>query len=367
MDTPRRTQLYFFLVLTCAIWIAGIASAAAQTNPIQIENAKPGSTDWLLTRVVRHDDEIYELGWHRRKGIEAYTSRTSIKAGERLDVHVSTYPVNQYSVSIYRMGYYGGAGARLMRSLGPLQGTTEPDPKDGDRNLVECKWKVGFSLDIPQDWVSGVYLGKLSTLPAAAGQYLDLEMKSDAYFVFIVRDDRRADLLFQASDMTWLSYNRWPQWRSLYDLGTAPWGASNAKVGYDVGFDRPYRALLERLPRGLPSSDQRLGRIPDDRVPAGLLAGEGGLRRHLHLERRHPRRRARTAARQRSSCRSATTSTGRSRCSTTSSKARDAGVNLAFLSGNAISGVVELRTEHRWPSESCDASSRDADSKASRT
>ena len=53
-------------------------------------------------------------------------------------MHVSTYPVNKYSVSIYRMGYYGGAGARLMRSIGPLQGTTEPDPKDGERNLVEC-------------------------------------------------------------------------------------------------------------------------------------------------------------------------------------------------------------------------------------
>ena len=140
--------------------------AAAQTNPIQIENAKAGATDWLLTKVARHDDEIYELGWHRRKGIEAYASHTSVKAGETLDVHVSTYPVNKYSVSIYRMGYYGGAGARLMRSLGPLQGTAEPTPKDGARNLLECNWKVGFSLEIPADWLSGVYLGKLATLPA---------------------------------------------------------------------------------------------------------------------------------------------------------------------------------------------------------
>ena len=165
-------------------------------------------------------------------------------------MHVSTYPVNKYSVSIYRMGYYGGAGARLMRSLGPLQGTTEPTPKDGERSLIECSWKVGFSLEIPADWLSGVYLGKLSTLPALAGQYLDLEMKSEAYFIFIVRDDRRADLLFQASDMTWLSYNRWPQWRSMYDLGSAPWGASNAKVGYDVGFDRPYALYWNGFPAG---------------------------------------------------------------------------------------------------------------------
>ena len=71
--------------------------------------------------------------------------------------------MNKYSVSIYRMGYYGGAGARLMRSLGPLQGTAEPTPPDGNRNLLECKWKVGFSLDIPADWLSGVCIGKLST------------------------------------------------------------------------------------------------------------------------------------------------------------------------------------------------------------
>src|SRR5574339_906220 len=101
MEAPTTRLRCLFVVLTAAMWIAVGASATAQTNPIQIENAKPGSTDWLLTRVARHDDEIYELGWHRRKGSEAYTSHTSIKAGQRLDVHVSTYPVNQYSVNIY--------------------------------------------------------------------------------------------------------------------------------------------------------------------------------------------------------------------------------------------------------------------------
>ena len=177
---------------------------------------------------------------------------------------------------------------------------------------------MGFSLEIPADWLSGVYIGKLSTLPAPGGQYLDLEMSSEAYFIFVVRDDRKADLLFQASDMTWLSYNRWPQWRSMYDLGTAPWGASNGKVGYDVGFDRPYALFWNGFPAGLPPADQRVRRVSDDRVSAGLLAGEGRLRRHLHLQRRHPRGREGAASRRKRSCRSATTSTGPSRCSTTS-------------------------------------------------
>ena len=267
---------------------------------------------------MRHDDEIYELGWHRRKGIEAYASHTSIRAGERLDVHVSTYPVNTYSVRIYRMGYYGGAGARLMRSLGPLQGTTEPDPKDGDRSLVECRWKVGFSLEIPGDWLSGVYLGKLSTLPAPGGQYLDLEMTSEAYFIFIVRDDRRADLLFQASDMTWLSYNRWPQWRSLYDLGTAPWGASNSKVGYDVGFDRPYALFWNGYPAGFHPLTNGSGEFLMTEFPLAFwLEKEGYDVTYISNVDTHTRRREGCCA-PRCSCRWATTSTGPSRCSTTS-------------------------------------------------
>ena len=61
MEAVHTTRARWFVVLAAAMWTAGSASAAAQTNPIQIENAKAGSTDWLLTRVVRHDDEIYEL------------------------------------------------------------------------------------------------------------------------------------------------------------------------------------------------------------------------------------------------------------------------------------------------------------------
>ena len=265
------------VLLTAAMWVGVAVTAAAQSNPIQIENAKPGTTDWLLTKVARHDDELYELGWHRRRGIEAYASHTSVTSGDTLDVHISTYPASRYSVSIYRMGYYGGAGGRLMRTVGPLQGTTEATPGDGNRKLIECSWKVGFSLEIPHDWLSGVYLGKLSTIPDPAGQYLDLEVASEAYVIFVVRDNRKADLLFQTSDMTWLAYNRWPQWRSMYDLGEAPWGASDSKVGYDVGFDRPYALYWNGYPAGFSSADQRVRRVPDDGVPAGVLARERRL------------------------------------------------------------------------------------------
>ena len=329
------------VVLATAFWIGIAVSAAAQSNPIQIENAMPGSTDWLLTRVVRHDDELYELGWHRRKGIEAYASRTSVTAGDALEVHVSTYPASQYTVSIYRMGYYGGAGARLIRTIGPLQGTVEATPSDGTRHVVECNWKVGFSIEIPKDWLSGVYLGKLSTVPSAAGQYLDLEMVSESYVIFVVRDTRKADLLFQTSDMTWLAYNRWPQWRSMYDLGDEPWGASDRKVGYDVGFDRPYALYWNGYPAGFHPLTNGSGEFLMTEFPLAFwLEKEGYDVTYISNVDTHADGNGLLRAK-------VFLSVGHDEYWTEKmfenvTRARDAGVSLAFLSGNAISGVVEL-------------------------
>jgi hypothetical protein len=335
----RIAERFLWPVAMAAVLLP--AQAAAQGNVVQIENQKPGATDWLLTKVKRHDDEIYELGWRRRKGIEAYASHTSIRAGETLNVHVSTDPVNKYEVKIYRMGYYGGSGARLMWTKGPLQGTVEPTPEDGARNLVECKWKVGFSLEIPSDWLSGVYLGKLTTLPAANGQFLDLEMSNESYFIFIVRDSRRSDLLFQCSDMTWLSYNRWPQWRSLYDLGTAPWGASNRKVGYDVSFDKPYALFWNGFPAGFHPLTNGSGEFLMTEFPLAFwLEKEGYDVTYISNVDTHVDGEGLRRAK-------AFLSVGHDEYWTTQmfenvTKARNAGVSLAFLSGNSISGVVEL-------------------------
>jgi hypothetical protein len=91
-----------------------------------------------------------------------------------------------------------------MRSTGTLPGKTQPTPSDGNKMLIECKWEPSYELKIPQDWPSGVYLGKLQVATP----------KAEAYVIFIVRDERKADLLFQCSDITWQSYNRWPAWRS---------------------------------------------------------------------------------------------------------------------------------------------------------
>jgi hypothetical protein len=57
--------------------------------------------------------------------------------------------------------------------------------------------------------------------PYAGGQEGDWH-GLQSYVVFIVRDDRPCDFLFQCSDTTWAAYNRWPDLWSLYDDGTPP-------------------------------------------------------------------------------------------------------------------------------------------------
>jgi hypothetical protein len=203
-------------------------------NQIVEENKREGTTDWLLfdyNQVVPGRDDV----WRRKKGIEGYCSHATIRAGETLTVYVSTEPARSFKIDFFRMGYYGGKGGRLMHSTSMLEGETQPTPDDGPKRLIECRWKPSYELKIPADWLSGVYLGKLQVE----------EPRAEAYVIFIVRDDRKADLLFQCSDITWQSYNRWPAFRSLYDYDDNRW---HTAPGNDVGFDRPYAISFNWLP-----------------------------------------------------------------------------------------------------------------------
>jgi hypothetical protein len=196
----------------------------ASKNVIQSENLKAGSRDWQLTR-VRVDESRYRSPW-----IEGYCSRQSVRVGESIDIKVSTQPARPFRLEIFRTGYYGGTGARLMSSIGPIQGKTQPTPMLGEKNLNECRWETSHRLTIPEDWISGVYLGRLTTIPES-----DKEPYWQSYIIFVVTDDRPCDILFQCSDNTWQAYNQWP---SKYSVYTHPKG--NQGPWADVSFDRPY-------------------------------------------------------------------------------------------------------------------------------
>jgi hypothetical protein len=125
------------------------------------------------------------------------------------------------------MGFYGGLGGRKVHEAGPFRGQIQPDPPVGERRVRDCAWEASYELKIPDDWLSGVYLGKLTS----AGEGIQ------SYVVFMVRDERKADFLFQCSDHTWQAYNRWPDHFALYDDGANAWYWGG---GVAVSFNRPY-------------------------------------------------------------------------------------------------------------------------------
>ncbi len=294
-----------------------------RTGLIAEENLKPGSTDWQLTRV-----RLDKTGGFRSPWIEGYCSRQSVAAGETIDIMVSTDPPRPFKIEIFRTGYYQGRGARLMATLGPFDGKKQVVPTPGEKNLHECRWQASTSLKIPADWVSGVYLGRLSLLAddPAAGYWQN-------YVVFIVRDDRPADILLQCSDNTWQAYNRWPDNYSVY---THPKGTEGPWA--DVSFDRPYSkyAQIYENPQSLGSGEwlcfefpmaywlEQQGYDVSYCSNSDMLTPERGLKCKAFLSVGHDEY---WDIRQYESV----------------VKMRDAGVNLLFFSGNSVCWVTPYR------------------------
>src|SRR5437868_6473091 len=70
---------------------------------VRSENQRLGTREWLLTKTRIEPATKYRSPW-----IEGYCSRTSVRAGESLSLFVSTNPVSDFTIDIYRMGFYGG-------------------------------------------------------------------------------------------------------------------------------------------------------------------------------------------------------------------------------------------------------------------
>jgi hypothetical protein len=218
------------LGLLGGIGVAGatIGSLAA-TDPVsqtadrvRRENEREGTLDWMLSNTRVDPATRWRCPW-----IEGYASRTSYRAGERVDLFLSANPASKVEIEVFRMGYYGGKGGRRVLQLDPVTVRPQQDPPVGPKRLRNCDWERAASFKIPEDWLSGVYLVKLT----------ERNERLQSYAVFILRDDRKADFIFQCSDTTWQAYNRWPKQFSLYDDGRNEWywGANVL-----VSFNRPY-------------------------------------------------------------------------------------------------------------------------------
>lgn len=219
MPTVNRRQALAAL----AAGTLPLSAAATAPNLIRDENQNPGTSDWQLT-YAKFDAKVK----YRSSLIEGYCNKTSVAAGETISFHVSVQPATPFRIEIYRLGYFQGLGGRHVTTLGPFDGQPQPTPPVAAMRLRECIWKTCAEIAIPNDWPSGVYVGKLV---AEKHRY-------QSYVTFIVRDDRKADFLFQCSTNTWQAYNKWPENHSLYDNDHP--SKKPLVSGVQVSFNRPY-------------------------------------------------------------------------------------------------------------------------------
>ena len=261
--TTRRRSVAFALVAIFSALLlagpsarflpAGVPAAAAASNPIVTENQNAGTDAWQIPEPTACAGGLAipdcatsppTTRTAERREIEGYASATSVPLGGRILFMVSTSTARPYYMQFFRLGWYGGAGGRLLTppgtagpTVGPLSGVVQPTPTPGagPDYLIEASWPVAYTLDIPTSWTSGYYVVKL--------------IRNDGferYIPFLVRNDAStAPLLMQASVTTWQAYNWWGG-KNLY--GTFNFNTGSSGYGSDiagpaagvVSFDRPY-------------------------------------------------------------------------------------------------------------------------------
>jgi hypothetical protein len=203
-------------------------------NPIELENQHLGTDSWRITE--RSSDQVHHQ-------VEGYSSATSVNIGGSITLFVSVSPAQSFSISIYRVGYYQGLGARLVQTIPGMAGIRQQScPMDLRTGMIACRWKPSYHLAVPTDWTTGVYLAKLEN-----------SQHYQSYVTFTVRQDQRhSDVLYQQSVTTYQAYNNYPDdsatssarpatGKSLYEGGS-----SSVRTGLgttravQVSFDRPY-------------------------------------------------------------------------------------------------------------------------------
>src|SRR3954470_17997058 len=90
-----------WLVLSPVVGVAVLARpAAAQSNPIVVENQQPGTSSWQIPWGSEGSDAIGQ--------IKGYASAASVNKGEPITFHVTVNPAQTFTIDVYRLGWYQG-------------------------------------------------------------------------------------------------------------------------------------------------------------------------------------------------------------------------------------------------------------------
>ena len=192
------------LSLLCALVLGLLAPVAApaaectwQAGWVKGENAKAGNKNWDSDITMR-----FSADFSRRteaKRVEGYFDQTSIGCGQSATLRI--VGAKSADISLYRIGYYRGAGARLIQTIKSANKVTATQSTPPGQYLVKLK-SVGYRSTFVPLMITGQVLSNVT---------------------------------FVSSILTWQAYNQWSG-ESLYK------GADGKREtrATSVSLDRPY-------------------------------------------------------------------------------------------------------------------------------
>lgn len=170
--------------------------------------------------------------------IVGFADPFSVNIGGTIDFKIKT-SATAYAIDIYRIGYYGGDGARKITSLTPNLLVSQSQPACNTNTvtgLVDCgNWGVSASWSVPSTAVSGVYFARIYRTDGTAGAN---------QIPFVVTDNSsHSAMVFMTSDETWQAYNDWGGYSVYTGNATgSPWccSAQNPGRAVQVSYNRPF-------------------------------------------------------------------------------------------------------------------------------
>ncbi len=174
---------------------------ASPANSVVAENCLPGSGQWFVEPVDY--------------SINAFVFPPSVNTGEPIPLYFDAGG-RAVLISVFRLGYYGGAGARLVeeRVVDSLPAQPPCQQQLYSTGIVSCLNWSPVVFGSGERWVSGVYYARVQRRDTGGANAA----------VFVVRDDERgAPLLFQQSSNTFQAYNNFGG-KSVYDVNSG-WSA----------------------------------------------------------------------------------------------------------------------------------------------
>jgi hypothetical protein len=274
-------------------------ATGSDSTPAVAENTRPGTKDWRVRKTGAEH------------AIEGYADHVSVLPGESFRLFVST-TAKGYTVDAFRMGWYRGAEARMVWTSPHQAGAKQAAAKTtGKTHTITAPWRPSLTVST-SDWPEGAYLLRL-----------DADSGFQRFVPITVRSPRTAGkVVILNGTTTWQAYNMWGG-RDLYK-GPSGFDGRSRIVSFDrpydgdgaikfLAFEQPAIALAEKTGVALAyETDNDLDRDPH------LLDGARSLVTLGHDEYWSAAMRDETT------------------------RARDAGVNIAFLGANAVNRHIRF-------------------------